>query len=875
MSSNEIARPKVILDGKQAEQELDRLTQKANKYRDAMLAAASVGDSKAQKQAAANYKAATKEISNFKKEALSVEGVLKNINGASFNEISAASRKATADLKKMKQTDPGYADQIKNVTTLKSKLSELNQSNRSTMTFWEKMKSSASSLLPVIGIAAAFAGAKQLVSNIISVRKEFEKYEAVLTNTLGSNKKARNEMQMLQKFAAETPFALTELTGSFVKLTNYGLKPNREEMRKYGDLASSVGKGFDQLTEAVADAVTGEFERLKEFGIKTKKEGDKITFTFKEQSTVIANNSQSIKDYITGLGDLQGVAGSMAAIAGTLGGKISNMGDAWDGLMNTMGSGTGGVMVTVIGWMTSFVNTLDNALKSVQQIKEAVKDQSVVDSMNNALKEIDVMEKSLVRNGVSQAEAHTRAILLYNKSIDDGIASTQAKFRGQSDEQKKKLASDLNLMIEERKAVTEHFKNLDNIKKNQKGGKINDPKAKTGNNDDELKALDVAYKQQQLWLKERYAGEETLQKEYNARKLANELAYLEAKQQLSEDDSSYLDLQSQIIDKQNEYNAALKETVPELLNALDGTEKLNTRLLEEAKLMNLVAAKQAEAANATEEMKAKQESLANMYQGTIEGISSGIYEMASGTEDALKTMAKNLLLFALEQLKMQTELAVAGVTIQGLASLNPAMMLAAAVKIAAIEVVFAGIEGLINNAFSSKKGEKKTGYASGGFTNGEATYTAGEAGKEYIAPAWQVSSPITGPLIYELNKMRETGKPIDITSLSKQNGTIAAPNIRAINRALANRNYGPIEGRSFGYSNKTNANRNTSEASIIDQKQSELLGRINTALDNNTHAVALLMKKGVSFPMVSAIKQMKEVEDLLNQTGIGGFKPKG
>jgi hypothetical protein len=211
-------------------------------------------------------------------------------------------------------------------------------------------------LLALGSFAAISAGAKALVSNVIDVRKEFEKYEAVLTTSLGSHRKAQTEMQMLQQFASSTPFALSELTGAYVKLTNYGLKPNLEEMRKYGDLASSVGKGFDQLAEAAADAVTGEFERLKEFGIKAKAEGDKIVFTFKGQATAVNNSAEAIKTYITGLGELNGVAGSMASISGTLGGKISNLGDAWDGLMNSMGAKSSGVMVGVIDFLTTVTN---------------------------------------------------------------------------------------------------------------------------------------------------------------------------------------------------------------------------------------------------------------------------------------------------------------------------------------------------------------------------------------------------------------------------------------------------------------------------------------------------------------------------------------
>jgi len=60
-------------------------------------------------------------------------------------------------------------------------------------------------------------------------------------------------------------------------------------MVKLGDLASSTGKSFDQLAEAVLDAQTGEFERLKEFGIKASANGDKVTFSFKEQKTTVEN----------------------------------------------------------------------------------------------------------------------------------------------------------------------------------------------------------------------------------------------------------------------------------------------------------------------------------------------------------------------------------------------------------------------------------------------------------------------------------------------------------------------------------------------------------------------------------------------------------
>lgn len=188
-------------------------------------------------------------------------------------------------------------------------------------------------------IAAAFSvdAIMNFSRQVISVRGEFEKFEAVLTNTLGSNSAAQLALADIQDFAASTPFSVQELTGSFVKLANQGFKPTISQMRLLGDLAASTGKGFDQLAEAIIDAQVGEFERLKEFGIRAQKEGDNVKFTFKGVQTQVDFTAESIQDYILGLGEVEGVSGSTAAISETLAGKVSNLGDAYDQLLNSIG----------------------------------------------------------------------------------------------------------------------------------------------------------------------------------------------------------------------------------------------------------------------------------------------------------------------------------------------------------------------------------------------------------------------------------------------------------------------------------------------------------------------------------------------------------
>jgi hypothetical protein len=85
-----------------------------------------------------------------------------------------------------------------------------------------------------------------------------------------------------------------------------------------------MGKSLDQMIEAVADAATGEFERLKEFGIKAKTEGDRVKFTFQGVTTEVGKNSAEIKAYLEGIGNTK-FAGAMSDQINTLNGAISNL----------------------------------------------------------------------------------------------------------------------------------------------------------------------------------------------------------------------------------------------------------------------------------------------------------------------------------------------------------------------------------------------------------------------------------------------------------------------------------------------------------------------------------------------------------------------
>ena len=212
----------------------------------------------------------------------------------------------------------------------------------------------------------SFDALKGLAQNVVQVRGEFQKMEAVLTNTLGSGSAAAEAMNMIAEFGATTPFQVDEVTNSFIKLANQGFVPTKKELVKLGDLASSTGKPFDQLAEAIIDAQVGEMERLKEFGIRASKEGEKITFTFKEQSKTVDFAADSIREYLLSLGEVEGVAGSNAKIAATMAGQLSNLEDSWTSMLNEVGKSNEELLSGAISGVASLVEnyeTIINLLK--------------------------------------------------------------------------------------------------------------------------------------------------------------------------------------------------------------------------------------------------------------------------------------------------------------------------------------------------------------------------------------------------------------------------------------------------------------------------------------------------------------------------------
>lgn len=177
-----------------------------------------------------------------------------------------------------------------------------------------------------------------LPGDIIDVGSTFEKLETTLTTIEGSSDKAKAALDWVADFAATTPYELNEVAEAFVRMRAYGLDPMSGQLEGVGNAASAMGKGLMQGVEAIADAVTGENERLKEFGIRAKAEKDKITYTWqqagetmtktvKKDGTEIANALMEIFSRFDG---------AMEAQSKTWEGMTSNLGDQWTAFLKSI-----------------------------------------------------------------------------------------------------------------------------------------------------------------------------------------------------------------------------------------------------------------------------------------------------------------------------------------------------------------------------------------------------------------------------------------------------------------------------------------------------------------------------------------------------------
>lgn len=279
-------------------------------------------------------------------------------------------------------------------------------------------------------VLAGGAAAYGFNRTFVRTSAQFERFEAVLSTIEGSSEKAKTSMAWVTEFAAKTPYELAEVTGAFVKLKSYGIDPQSGALRSAGDAAAAMGKPLEQAVEALADAMTGENERLKEFGITTATVGDQIVYRWRQNgkamvATAKKSSQEQIQAVITGIWNGR-YGGAMDNLSSTWDGMTSNLGDTWTKFQKDVMDGGGFAFVK---------SELKGLLDEIERMKETGEYDELVNKVGTELTEAFKTVKSTVievRNTARELQPTLQAVAQAISTVVEmgGGAGNIAKWLG-------------------------------------------------------------------------------------------------------------------------------------------------------------------------------------------------------------------------------------------------------------------------------------------------------------------------------------------------------------------------------------------------------------------------------------------------------------
>lgn len=236
------------------------------------------------------------------------------------------------------------------------------------------------------GLVAAYAGfeaMKGVATSSIEAASSLEGYRNTLNVVMKDQSKAAEVMKWAVDFANKTPFETDSVVEATVRLQSYGLEAQKV-LPMVGDMAGVMGKDVMQGVEAVADAQTGELERLKEFGITKAMIAQKAGEMYQNQE-IINNQGQIVQQekFNEALFALMQdrFKGGMEIQAGSFKGVMSTITGVWKTGLATMAG------ITATGEIVkgSLFDTIKDKAKSLGDYMTKLADDGTFQSIGNKL----------------------------------------------------------------------------------------------------------------------------------------------------------------------------------------------------------------------------------------------------------------------------------------------------------------------------------------------------------------------------------------------------------------------------------------------------------------------------------------------------------
>lgn len=237
----------------------------------------------------------------------------------------------------------------------------------------EKMSVSLTKVLGVIGGVTAL---KNFVTELVNVRGQFQQLEIAFTTMLKSKEKADKLMSELVDIAAKTPFDLQGVASSAKQMLAYGSSAETvgDELVMLGNVAAGVGSQLSEIaylygtlrTQGRAYAV--DIRQFAGRGIPIYEElANVLGVTKDEVSGLVTEGKVGFKEVEQAFKNMTSESGIyynlMEEQSKSLTGQLSNLGDAWDTMLNEIGKGTQGIASTGISALKGLIENYETVGK--------------------------------------------------------------------------------------------------------------------------------------------------------------------------------------------------------------------------------------------------------------------------------------------------------------------------------------------------------------------------------------------------------------------------------------------------------------------------------------------------------------------------------
>lgn len=298
------------VNGKEAEETLAKLKQRASDYRDAIAKAAKEGNKTELKRLRKELKATEREIKSIQSATVNVADVLKRLDSATPKELKSTLKQLTKELKNMERGTKTWNEQAEKIRRVKKELDSVNQSLKEQQTGWQKMSGWLNKWQTMA--VAAFAVVMKVVS---SARQAVNAYAEM-----------EQEMANVRKFTGMTMEQVEDLNEEF---KNMNTRTSREDLNKLAQEAGRLGKtskedvlGFvraaDQINVALDDLGEGATLTLSKltgiFGDEERLGTEKSLLAVGSVINELSQNCSASAPYLAEFTSRMGGVGSQAGM---------------------------------------------------------------------------------------------------------------------------------------------------------------------------------------------------------------------------------------------------------------------------------------------------------------------------------------------------------------------------------------------------------------------------------------------------------------------------------------------------------------------------------------------------------------------------------